>query len=220
MKKIIILIFALGFSLFLPSAFAFSQAETLEYYQENYFTQEIQSGKLLYENETNTNNYIDFEKMDLNYLDIYINDTLVFSDNMQVDTTYFEYISIQTGTIYFRQEFSVTSAQLVVYNLEINDPDDINFQVRSSNVISLNFTFVDKSIIIIPPTFAESIFFNVTDIIVGFGSLLGALFVLIASIFYNDSLTIVGILALLGVGLSLTYWGFRTVLRLLKIKRE
>lgn len=220
MKKIIILIFALVFSLFIPNAFAFSQAETLEYYQENYLTQEIQSGTLLYENETNTNNYIEFQKMDLNYLDIYINDILVFSDNLQVDTTYFEYISIQSGSIYFRQELLVTSSELVIYNLEINDPDSINFQVRSSNVILLNFTFVDKSIIIIPPTFAESIFLNVTDIIVGFGSLLGALFILIANIFYNESLTIVGILALLGIGLSFTYWGFRTILRLLKIKRE
>lgn len=216
MKKIIILIFALVFSLFLPSAFAFSQSETLEYYQENYFTQEIESPSY----QTIMVEYpLEIEKIDMNNTDIYFNDTLIFTDLSNVNTDYYivSYISEFDALTFL---IDGTAYELKMLNLSNSNENQPAYRYTNKNAdLSGSFTFVDKSKIIAPPLI-PSLFDTISDIIIGFGSLLGALFVLIASIFYNESLTIVGILALLGVGLSLTYWGFRTVLRLLKIKRE
>lgn len=214
MKKIIILIFALVFSLFIPSAFAFSQAETLEYYQDNYYTITLNSTEV-----TTVDILTDFE-IELINSDIYFDNTLVFSSNQYVENEYFlsgdsAYVAHRKITLYGTASFSFPAFSIE----ETTDPLKLVITIIRASAFG-EITIVDKNNIIPFPTFAESIFSNITDIIIGFGSLLGALFVLIASIFYNESLTIVGILALLGVGLSLTYWGFRTVLRLLKIKRE
>lgn len=73
-----------------------------------------------------------------------------------------------------------------------------------------------------------SIFTQLGDIISGFASLLVSLFGDVVKIFYTapsgsnttGELTVVGILALMGLGTGLVIWGFNFVRRLIRVKTK
>jgi len=71
----------------------------------------------------------------------------------------------------------------------------------------------------------QEIFTNLGEIITQFSTLLVDVFKSVTTIFYTPGaaeapgeLTIVGILALISVGVALVMWGFNFILRLLKFR--
>lgn len=66
-----------------------------------------------------------------------------------------------------------------------------------------------------------NIFTTITEIVTGVLDAMIAIFTSIADIFYDstaNTLTIVGIFALLGFGIGLARWGFNLVLKLIKMR--
>lgn len=64
----------------------------------------------------------------------------------------------------------------------------------------------------------EKIFETIGDVITNFASVLGNGFNSLIGIFYEaeSGLTLVGILALIALGVGIVYWAFRLVMRLLR----
>lgn len=72
----------------------------------------------------------------------------------------------------------------------------------------------------------SQLFDNLGDIVTGVADVVVTVFEKIPAVFYTPgvgespgSLTIIGILALIGVGFSLVRWGFNLILRLIKMGR-